>query len=195
MAETITPVVHGKRSDYRIAIALHVAAAGVAAAAFGAIAGLLGFLFGAPWGRGGFVFVAALALVYLGRELFGLPIPTFDRKRQVPDWWRTFYGPKTTAALYGAGLGIGFLTFLRHGTFVVVTGAAVATGDPVVGALLAAPFGVARGLTALVARRSTSGEDSSELVAGLEKLAETKGPRIANAAALVVVAGSAVLAL
>lgn len=195
MAETITPVVHGKRSDYRIAIALHVVAAGVAAAAFGAIAGSLGFLLGAPWGQAGFVFVAVLALVYLGRELFGVPIPTLDRKRQVPDWWRTFYGPKTTAALYGAGLGIGFLTFLRHGTFVVVTGAAVATGDPLVGPLMATPFGVARGLSALVARRATSGEDTSELVAGLEKLAETRGPRIVNAAALVAMGVAVLLAL
>lgn len=195
MAETITPVVHGRRTDYRIAITMHVAAAGSAAGAFGAFAGLLGFLLGAPWGREGLVFLAVLALVYVGRELFGLPIPTFDRKRQVPDWWRTFYGPKTTAALYGAGLGIGFLTYLRHGTFVVVTGAAVATGDPLTGALLATPFGVARGLTALVARRSTSGEDTSELVAGLEKLAETRGPRVVNAAALVVLGVTALLAL
>ena len=100
----------------------------------------------------------------------------------------------TTALLYGVGLGIGFLTYLRHGTFVVVTGAALASGDPLTGALLCAPFGIARGLSALVSRRATSGEDTATIVTHLEEVAMGRWPRIANGLALVAVAGVGVVA-
>jgi hypothetical protein len=193
MAETIVPVVHGKRSRYRIALALHVIAAGLAAALFGTVAGTIGMLLGAPWdavgaagavGAWSYLLVGALAVIYALREAFGIPIPLFDRRRQVPDWWRTFYGPMTTAVLYGAGLGIGFLTYLRHGTFVVVTAAALAFGDPLLGAALCAPFGLARGLTALVSRQAASGEDTAAIVTRLEEVASGNSPRIANGLAL-----------
>jgi hypothetical protein len=191
MAETIVPVVHGKRSRYRIAVALHVGAAGLAAALFGAAAGTIGLLLGAPWGTASYVVVGVIAILYSLREVFGLPLPLFDRHRQVPDWWRTFYGPMTTAILYGAGLGIGFLTYLRHGTFVVVTAAALTFGDPLLGAALCAPFGLARGLTALVSRQARSGEDTAAIVTRLEQLAIGRWPRLANGLVLVTLAALA----
>ncbi|MEA2453252.1 MAG: hypothetical protein QOG04_1962 [Actinomycetota bacterium] len=193
MAETIVPVVHGRRRDYRIALGLHVLAATGTAAIFGALGGLLGTAVGAPWGRIGLFAIAGAAGLYVLREAFGLPVPTFDRRRQVPDWWRTFYSPKVSATLYGAGLGVGFMTFLRHGTFVVVTLAAIFSGDPLTGAFLCAPFGLARGLTVLVTRKATSGEETSVTIARLERVGASRAPFLTNAAILGVVMVTALI--
>src|SRR3712207_5968206 len=146
MAETITPVVHGgRRRPYLVAAALHVAGATVSAALLGAVLGGLGALARAPWEVTPLV-VAAGAAPYFLREAVALPIPLPDRKRQVPEWWRTFYSPAVAAFLYGAGLGVGFLTYLSYGTFAVVMAGAVASGDPAAGAFVCAAFGLARGL-------------------------------------------------
>src|SRR5215211_8594514 len=119
MIETINPVVHGgSRSEYRKSIALHALGATVSAGLLGATLGSIGALLRAPWGDAGLVVVAAVAISYAGRELLGLPVPLIDRKRQVPDWWRTFYSPPVAALFYGVGLGVGFLTFITFGTFV-----------------------------------------------------------------------------
>jgi hypothetical protein len=66
--------------------------------------------------------------------------------------------------LYGAGLGVGFFTYLAHGTLVVVGAAAFAGGRPALGALLVAPFGLVRGLSAATAWDATSPERGRALV-------------------------------
>ena len=196
MVETITPVVHGGRTrGWAIALALHVVGAGVAAAAFGAVLGTSGMALGAPWGAAGFVAIGALGALYLAREAFGVRVPVPQLRRQVPDWWRTFFGFGPAALLYGMGLGIGFLTFLRHGTFVVVSAAAIATGRPLLGALLVAPFGVARGLSATVASTSRTQEDGAVLVGRLSSSASWVGWRVAHATALFAVIGAAAIAI
>ena len=194
MVETITPVVHGgRRPKYWLAVGLHAAGAGLAAAALGIALGASGSLLGAPWEGSGAVIVAALAAAYAGRELLGWPLPLPERRRQVPDWWRTFYGPSVAAFLYGAGLGIGFATFLGHGTFVAVAAGAVATGDPVLGASLCAPFGLARGLSVVVAGGAGT-QDPASPVDRLEALAATGAVRAANGVALAGVATVAIVA-
>lgn len=184
MVETIAPVVYGSRSRYIVSVTIHALSATAAAGIFGAALGLVGSVLGAPWGRAGAAVVVALALAYFLREAAGVPVPTFDRKRQVPEWWRTFFSPPVTAALYGAGLGIGFLTFLGHGTLVVVVALAVAWGDPFVGAALVAPFGFARGMSVLITARSSDETEPARIVARLSDLAaRTRWSRLANAAA------------
>ena len=196
MVETITPVVHGGRTRrWAIALALHVLGAGLAAAAFGVALGAAGMALGAPWGAAGFVAIAALGVLYLTREALGVRVPVPQLRRQVPDWWRTFFGFETAALLYGMGLGIGFLTFLRHGTFVVVSSAAIATGRPLLGALIVAPFGVARGLSATVASSSRTQEDGTALVGQLSSSASWVGWRVAHAGALLAVIGTAAFAI
>src|SRR5512134_2076601 len=134
MVETITPVVHGgRRSRWARFLVLHVAGAMAAAAAFGAILGGAGALLGAPWGAAGLGLVAALAALYLAREVFGLRVPVPQLRRQVPDWWRTYFPFGPASFLYGIGLGVGFLTYLSHGTLVVISAAAVASGRPSAG--------------------------------------------------------------
>ena len=111
----------------------------------------------------------------------------------MPDWWRTYFGRSFAALLYGAGLGIGFLTYVSYGTLVVVAFAALASGRPAVGALVMAPFGLARGLSAIVSWRSTDQERSRALVDRL--VAAGDAPRrIANGLALVAIAIAAAVA-
>src|SRR5215211_7719064 len=112
MVETISPVVYGTRTRWISALALHAVGAAATAAAFGAAIAAAGALLGAPWGRAGAVAVVVLVAVYGARELAGLPIPVPQLRRQVPDWWRTYFGRPFAAFLYGAGLGVGFLTYL-----------------------------------------------------------------------------------
>lgn len=189
MVETITPVVHGKRSSYRIAALLHVVGTTATAAATGLFLGGLGAITGAPWGRTGVIAIGAVAVLYFGREALGLPIPLPAARRQVPEWWRTFYAPPTTALLYGLGLGAAFVTFLSFGTYVAVVAAAITSGSPLLGAALCAPFGLARGLSVTVAVSAWG----AQAVEHLEHLASRGAPRTVNAAALAALAGGALL--
>src|ERR671918_524885 len=196
MVETIPPVVHGGRTRrWGIALALHVVGAGIAAAAFGAVLGAAGMALGAPWGAAGFVAIGALGVLYLTREAFGVRVPVPQLRRQVPEWWRTFFGFETAALLYGMGLGIGFLTFLRQGTFVVVSAAAISTGRPLLSAVLVAPFGIARGLSATVASTSRTQEDGTALVGLLSSSASWVGWRVVHATALIAMIGASAFAI
>src|SRR5688572_6419167 len=102
MVQTITPVVHGgSRRRLVVSLLLHALGATTSAAAFGALLGGGGALLGAPWGRGGMVIVATLGVAYAAREIYGIPVPLPELRRQVPDWWRGALGPRTSSFLYG----------------------------------------------------------------------------------------------
>ena len=193
MVETISPVVHGGRGRWLGTLALHTSGATGTAALFGAALGWVGGSLGAPWGRAGVLALAAAAAVYGLGELTRVRVPVPQLRRQVPDWWRTYFGRPFAAVLYGAGLGIGFLTYLSTGTLVVVAFAAIASGSPAVGALIVAPFGLVRGLSAIVAWRSVTQEQSRALV---DRLASTPDAarRVTNGVVLLVIAAIAVAA-
>ena len=123
MVETITPVVYGGRARWAAALALHVLGATATAALFGAALGLVGGLLEAPWGRAGAAFLAVVALVYALGELPRVTATVPQLRRQVPDWWREFFSWPLAATLYGAGLGVGFFTYVSHGTLVAVASA------------------------------------------------------------------------
>jgi hypothetical protein len=187
MVETISPVGYGGRTRrWLAAVALHVLGATTTAAAFGGVLGAAGALLHAPWGVTGLVAIAALALAYAAREAFGVPLPVPAARRQVPDWWRSFFSWPVAAVLYGAGLGIGFLTYLTNGGLVVAAGAALASGRPAAGALIVGAFGLVRGLSALVAWPVRTHDAGTALV---DRLAASD-PRLwrrMNAAALALV--------
>jgi hypothetical protein len=149
-----------------------------------------GALLGAPWGRAGAIVLAAVAGLYVIRELTGVRIPVPQLRRQVPDWWRTYFGRPLAAFLYGAGLGVGFLTYLGHGTLVVVTVGAASTGRPLLGALVMAPFGLARGLAPLVGAGSKGAEDGARLIDRLSSMSGRLRSGL-NTVALVAVAVAA----
>ena len=184
MVETITPVVHGgSRSRWGVSVAVHAIGAATSAAIAGALLAAAGGLLGAPWGVAGLGLVAASAALYVAREL-GAPVPVPQLRRQVPDWWRTFFPPHVAAFLYGVGLGPGFLTYLSHGTVVVVSVAAFASGRPLVGAAVLSPFGLARGLGPVLAFGVRSPSDGAALVERLDRSASRARWRVANAVAL-----------
>ncbi len=188
MVETITPAVHGgRRRSYAAAVALHVLGAGLSAAALGMSLGAVGHLLGVPWEPLGRGLVALTAILYALREAGLVHLTVGASRRQVPEWWRTFFSPQTSALLYGAGLGFGFGTFLSHGTLVAVSAAAALSGDPLLGALLCAPFGVTRAASAV----AVGARDPAAAVNRLDELAATSLARTANAAVLAVVAAAA----
>src|SRR6266545_2626146 len=99
MVETITPVVHGGRAGgWAGSVALHVTGAVASAAAFGAILGAAGSLLGAPWGGGGALLIALVTVLYLAREAAVVPVPVPQLRRQVPQWWRTFFSLPVAAS-------------------------------------------------------------------------------------------------
>ena len=194
MVETITPVVYGGRNrKYWIAVSLHVVGATLSATVLGLALGGLGALLGAPWDGAGWWILAAVAAAYFLREAFRVPVPLPDLDRQVPDWWRTFYSPGVAALLYGLGLGVGFVTFLSFGTFVAVAAGAFLSGDPLLGALITAPFGLARGLSILVAVHNLDAREDSGIRDVLEEVALRDTPRFVNAAVLLTIAIGAAL--
>jgi hypothetical protein len=107
-----------------------------------------------------------------------------ERRAQVPDWWRTFYSPPTSAFLYGLGLGPGFLTHMGHGTFAAVAAVALASGDALLGAAVCGPFGLVRGLSVVVGRLGGADTEGADELAALERLAGGPGARVANGLAL-----------
>ena len=193
MVETITPVVHGgSRSRWGISLALHAIGAAVAAAIVGSLLAGAGALLGAPWGVPGAWLVVAAAALYVAREL-GAPVPVPQLRRQVPDWWRTFFPPHVAAFLYGLGLGPGFLPYRGHGTVGGVSVAALARGRPLLGAAVLAPFGLARGLGPVLAFGVRSPSDAAALVERLDRSASNARWRVANALALSMVLVAIVL--
>jgi hypothetical protein len=196
MVETITPVVHGgSRKRWSGFLVLHAAGATAAATAFGAALGGVGWWLGAPWGAAGLSVIVLVAALYLSREVFGVPVPVPQLRRQVPDWWRTYFPFGPASFLYGLGLGIGFFTYLSHGTLVVVSAAALIGGRPALGMVLLAPFGLVRGLTAATAFRARTPEDGSALVGSLARMAAWGGWRVVHAAVLLAVAVAALSVL
>jgi hypothetical protein len=189
MVETITPAVHGgRRAGYWVSAAAHVLGATLAAATLGVTLGALGGVLGAPWGRLGGALLAATAGLYTLREVGALRLPTLAARRQVPEWWRRFYAPHTSALLYGVSLGFGFATTLSHGTLLVVCAAALLSGEAQQGLLFAAPFGIARSASAVLGgRRATRAIDR------LDELAATPLARAANGTVLVAVAAAALV--
>jgi hypothetical protein len=192
MVETISPVVYGSRGRWATAFVLHVIGATVTAALFGAVLGALGGLLDAPWGRAGAVVLAAAAVVYAFGELPRVTATVPQLRRQVPDWWREFFSWPVAAFLYGAGLGVGFFTYLSHGTLVVVSVAAIASGQAWVGALVVAPFGLVRGLSAARGAGVGTPQESQDLVDLLASSPERRRA-IANGVALTAVAVLAVV--
>ncbi len=150
MVETFTPAVCGSRSRQRLALAWFALGALAASAALGAALGLLGGLVGTRPALVGAAVLAALAAV---RELGLLRLPLPQSRRQVPERWRSELPLPVWSAGYGAGLGVGFLTFQPVATFWVACAAALALGRPALAAGCFALYGAGRAFMTFWSRR------------------------------------------
>src|SRR4051812_37137490 len=132
MADAMAAAVRGNSSKLTWG-SLHLLGSAISSVALGVLLGGVGALLGASWQPQAALVVLAIALLYAAREAFHLPIPVPEARRQVPSWWQSFFSPPVTAFLYGAGLGIGFATYLGYGTLAAVAIATVASGSPLAG--------------------------------------------------------------
>ena len=189
MAETVAPVVHGVRR-WLVAVAAFAAGAVSAGAALGWALGSA-----ASWAGGGSTHAvwvaAALVAGYAGREVGLLRLPVPQLRRQVPQRWREVLPLPATGFLYGAGLGVGFITYVPVATFAAVV-AAIVLADPAAGAVALGAFGLGR-TAALVA--ATAGLRDWDAAAdrfdraGRWLRPRGGGLRIANASAMAALAG------
>src|SRR5436190_3749092 len=189
MVETIVPVVHGTRTWMVSVVMFGLGAVSTAA--------LVGLVLGAALPAGGAaaaVLVAAFAAAEAAAELGLLRLPLPQLRRQVPERWRERYPQPLVALLYGAGLGVGFATYVPFATLFVVAAAVVALAGPAGGAMVLAAFGAGRGLALAVATaRVTSYEQAACRVELMVRIGGRSRLRRGNALALVGLA--AVLAL
>ena len=164
MVETFTPAVCGSRSRQRLAIALFAVAALVASAGLGATLGFVGSLVGT---RPALIAAAALAFFGALREAGVLRLPLPQSRRQVPERWQYELPLPLWSPAYGAGLGLGFLTFQPVATFWVACAAALALGNPAVAAGCFALYGAGRAFMAVWPRhREPSGPAAVERLVG-----------------------------
>lgn len=136
MVETISPAVCGTRRRTALALTLFAAGSIGVAAAVGLLLGLLGSAALVP-------VAIALALAGVLREsgLVCLPVP--QSRRQVPERWHHELPLPVWSLGYGAGLGVGVLTYQPVATFLVVAVAAAASG-PAAAVLALSAFGIGR---------------------------------------------------
>jgi hypothetical protein len=164
MVETFTPAVCGSRLRQRLAIALFALAALVASAVLGATLCFVGSLVGT---RPALIAAAALAFLAALREAGILRLPLPQSRRQVPERWQYELPLPLWSAGYGAGLGVGFLTFQPVATFWVACAAALALGKPVAAAGCFALYGAGRAFMAVWPRhREPSGPAAVERLVG-----------------------------
>jgi len=152
MLASITPLgERGRHSRWGITVTAFVLGATIAGAALGALAGELGAV-AVPGSVGLGARLAALAVVGLVAAVLdagGDRVP--GPHRQVNEDWLTAFRGWVYGLGYGAQLGLGITTVVSSAALYVALIVAVATGEPVRGALVVGCFGAVRGLTVLVA--------------------------------------------
>ena len=115
---------------------------------FGSLA-LLGQLLHGAGGRAAYVVAGAIALLAAILEARGTSIVPQIR-RQLPEHWRRVMPMPLAAALYGVLLGLGFTTFVLSFGVWALAGVSLAVGDPSLGLLLGAAFGIGRAIPIVV---------------------------------------------
>jgi cytochrome c biogenesis protein CcdA len=148
VAETVAPVVHGVRR-WLVAVAAFAAGSIIAGAGLGWALGWAAQRAGGGSVHGAWA-AAGIALAYAAREAGLLRLPVPQLRRQVPQRWREVLPLPATAFLYGAGLGVGFVTYVPVATLVAVT-AAIALADPAAGMVGLAAFGAGRAIVLVAA--------------------------------------------
>jgi hypothetical protein len=168
MVETFTPAVCGSRLRQRLALVIFALAAVVASAALGAVLGFAGGFLGT---RPALIVAAALAFLAALRESGAVALPLPQSRKQVPERWQYELPLPIWSAGYGAGLGVGFLTFQPVATFWVACAAALALGRPLLASACFALYGAGRAFMAVwPRRREPDGAAAVENLVGRSRL-------------------------
>ncbi len=156
MVGTILPIVYGERQQGKQPVALRLHTIGYLLGAAG-IGGLLGTLGAAlPWqashtSRGFVVLIVTgfVSLLYSAHELSLFRVPAPQCRWQVSAAWRSQLPSSLAALSYGLGLGFGLATRIPVSTYYPAAIWAVLVGNPVLGALGMAMFGLGRAIPLL----------------------------------------------
>lgn len=189
MVETIGPTGHSGGMRTTLAACATFAPGAVAGgiltfAGLGAV-GALAHGGGEP---AAYLAAAAIAGGAAALEARGAPIVPQIR-RQLPEHWRRVMPMPLAAGLYGGLLGLGFTTFVLSFGVWAIAAISLAVGEPSIGALIGAAFGVGRaipivGLAPFAG--SAIGARVTELMAGRPGL--YRGLRLGDAVALLAAA-------
>src|SRR5436190_16617976 len=114
---------------------------------FGSLA-LAGEALHGAGGRAAYAVAAAIAVGAAVLEARGTRIVPQIR-RQLPEHWRRVMPMPLAAALYGILLGLGFTTFVLSFGVWALAAVSLAVGDPALGLLLGAGFGLGRAIPIL----------------------------------------------
>jgi hypothetical protein len=148
--DTIGPTGHtgGRRTTIAACVAFLPGAIAGGLITFGALA-LIGDLLHGAGGRASYLVAAGIALLAAVLEARGTRIVPQIR-RQLPEHWRRVMPMPVAAVLYGVLLGIGFTTFVLSFGVWALAGVSLAVGDPSLGLVVGACFGVGRAIPILV---------------------------------------------
>ncbi len=144
--ETIGPTGHsgGRRTTLAACVAFVPGALAGGVLTFVALAAV-GELLHGNGGRVAYLAAAALAAVAAALEVKGARVVPQIR-RQVPEHWRRVMPMPVAAGLYGVLLGLGFTTFVLSFGVWALAGISLALGEPWLGALIGAGFGLGRAI-------------------------------------------------
>ncbi|HEX3453546.1 MAG TPA: hypothetical protein VHS03_02890 [Gaiellaceae bacterium] len=193
MLASINPLgERGRNQRYALTVAAHVAGSTAAGALLGAALGAVGSSFATP----AVAFTGLLVVLVGGLALdaavararpSGIRVP--GPRRQVNEDWLATYRGWVYGAGFGAQLGAGFATVVVGSITWVVFATALLSGSSLAGALVGATFGMARGLSILLAAPA---RDSASLSALFRRL-ERARPRVTRAGIVGQAAASVVL--
>ncbi|HKH22768.1 MAG TPA: hypothetical protein VKA88_04035, partial [Solirubrobacterales bacterium] len=159
---------------------------------FGSLA-LAGDVLHGAGSRASYLVAGGIALVAAALEARGTRIVPQIR-RQLPEHWRRVLPMPLAAALYGLLLGIGFTTFVLSFGVWALAGVSLAVGDPSLGLLIGAAFGIGRAIPIVAlapAAGGATGIKATELIC--ERPAVYLGLRRGDATVLLLAAAALVI--
>lgn len=141
---TITPLVKVAHSYWIKAAAAYTITGCISATCVGVLLGSFPVVSTVrAYGLGIVVLFSFLAFV---REWAGLKVPLLECRRQTEKMWADEYGFIVASAMWGFHIGLGFVTYLSNGSFIVLAAIVLTWGRPLDGALLMLSYWLGRAL-------------------------------------------------
>src|SRR4051794_3985188 len=142
MLASITPLgERGRGASWRRTVTAYVVASTAGGAAIGTVLGALGMALHVQGRQWTLVAAGLLALVAATLDLADR-LPTV--RRQVDETWMTRYRDWVYGAGFGLQLGVGAMTIVTSASLYLTWVVELLTGDPLLGAVVGAVFGLSR---------------------------------------------------